>query len=54
MSPNPSPENLELIRERLERIRAEALQLEAEIAAREADRQLGFSSAQKSGELGPR
>ena len=41
----PPPENLELIRERLGRIRAEALQLEAEITAREADQQLGFSSA---------
>ena len=50
MSPNPSPENLELLRAKLGRIRAEALQLEAEIAAREADQQLGFSSALDSGE----
>jgi hypothetical protein len=35
MSLNPPPsENLELLRAKLERIRAEALQLEAEIAAR--------------------
>ncbi|MCS6244729.1 MAG: DEAD/DEAH box helicase family protein [Opitutus sp.] len=46
----PSSENLELLRDKLGRIRAEALQLEAEIAARETDRQLGFTSALDSGE----
>ncbi len=45
MSPNPSRENVELLRAKLELSRAEALELEAEITAREADRQLGFSSA---------
>ncbi|MCX6937784.1 MAG: DEAD/DEAH box helicase family protein [Verrucomicrobia bacterium] len=50
MSQTPPPENLESLREKLGRIRAEALQLEAEIAAREADRRLGFSSALDSGE----